>query len=159
MSTILGIDPGKTGALVIARHLAGKKSTLLAWLDMPICSRSGRVDGAKIAQWLDEHWEVDLTAVIESVGVMNGSEGRVSMFNFGCSFGVVLGVLGALGIKTQLVTPSVWKSVMGLNSDKNTSLSMAKSRFPSHAEIFSRKKDDGRAEAALLSVFGGDRFK
>ena len=47
-------------------------------------------------------------AVVERVHSMP-RQGEASTFSFGCSFGVVLGVLGAMGIPFELVAPKVWK--------------------------------------------------
>jgi crossover junction endodeoxyribonuclease RuvC len=43
-----------------------------------------------------------------------------------------------------------------LSSDKDTSRQLAMQRFPDYAEKFVRKKDDGRAEAALIALYGAE---
>jgi len=54
----------------------------------------------------------------------------------------------------QYVTPSKWKAHFGLTRDKGVSRGMAMQRFPEYAEKFKRVKDDGRAEAALIALYG-----
>ena len=68
---------------------------------------------------------------------------------------MVLGVLAALAIPCTLVTPGVWKRHHGLiGGDKSESRAKAIALWPGHADLFKRRKDDGRAEAALVAVYG-----
>jgi hypothetical protein len=48
-----------------------------------------------------------------------------------------------------LVTPQKWKKDMGLTSDKDLSLAMARELWPTAP--LSRKMDNGRAEALLMA--------
>jgi hypothetical protein len=50
----------------------------------------------------------------------------------------------------HLVRPRLWKDKLGLSSDKNESLEMAREVYPDAEELLRRQKDDGRAEALLL---------
>lgn len=50
------------------------------------------------------------------------------------------------------VRPTVWKRALGLGKDKEASRLKAMQLFPS-ADL-RRKKDQGRAEALLLAVYG-----
>jgi crossover junction endodeoxyribonuclease RuvC len=56
------------------------------------------------------------------------------------------------------VTPAKWKKHFGLNRDKGVSRSKATERFPEYANLFSRVKDDGRAEAALIALYGAEQL-
>ncbi len=94
-------------------------------------------------------------AVVERVSAMPGN-GAVSMFNFGRSYGDVRGVIGALDIPLHFVTPQKWKKHFGLTSDKDQSRLRAIRMFPAVADQFKRKKDDGRAEAALIALYGAE---
>ena len=78
------------------------------------------------------------------------------MFNFGEGFGIIKGVLGAFQIPYVEVDPGVWKNAMGLGADKAKSLALARKKYGN--EYFSRKKDHGRAEAALLAQFAYERL-
>ena len=51
----------------------------------------------------------------------------------------------------HLVSPREWKKEMGLTSDKDDSLAMARELWPNAP--LARKKDNGRAEALLLAEF------
>ena len=67
---------------------------------------------------------------------------------------VILGVCSALRIPVSLVTPSKWKRDMGLTADKDQARARAAQLWPGAAKQFARKKDDGRAEAALIALWG-----
>lgn len=151
MKLILGIDPGKSGAI---SFLDAESCKLVSVHDIP------RTD-SELAKLITVQLLMDgiRFAVVEHVGVMTGKEGVVGMFNFGCSFGVIKGILATLDIPVFLVKPSVWKAVYGLSSNKDLSRTLATQKFPSHVDFFKRKKDDGRAESALLALFGMEHFK
>lgn len=154
---VLGVDPGFTGALVL---IDPRERTIKAWTDMPVSLKPNgkrEIDQTKLALWLDEHGAEISLAVIEEVGAMP-KQGLSSTFRFGYGAGVVAGIIAANYIPTFFTPPQVWKALMGLNSDKALSLEKAKKLFPQSENIFSRRKDDGRAEAALLALFGADRL-
>jgi crossover junction endodeoxyribonuclease RuvC len=81
--------------------------------------------------------------------------GAVSSFNFGRAAGVVHGALAALGFQINFVRPTEWKKYFGLSGkDKHASIAMAKNLYPEAAELLTRKKDHGRAEAILIAAYG-----
>jgi hypothetical protein len=79
------------------------------------------------------------------------AQGIASAFQFGVGFGSLLGVLQALHIRIELVTPAVWKRSYGLGKDKHASLHKARLLFPT-ADLH-LAKHDGRAEALLLAHY------
>lgn len=92
--------------------------------------------------------------VIEHVGAMPG-QGVVSTFSFGVAFGTVYGLACATNARVVLVRPQVWKKKYGLiGKPKDSSRKEAYLRFPELRSSLARKKDDGRAEAALLADYG-----
>ena len=139
----IGIDPGKKGGYAV------------------IDDR-----GARVYPWDNTYFVSDMNAVesrgesivaaVEKVGAMPG-QGVVSMFNFGTSYGFILGVLTAFGIGYQLVPPSVWKRDFGLlHTDKQSSVDVAKRLFPSVNLMPTdrcRKESDGMAEALLIAEY------
>ena len=64
------------------------------------------------------------------------------------------GVLAGLQIQTNTVTPNAWKKAMQLNAGKDASRAKAAQMWPQQAGEFSRVKDDGKAEAALIAEYG-----
>ena len=63
------------------------------------------------------------------------------------------GMLVMAGVPYELVRPAAWKKIMGVSADKGEARVMAQKLFPQIAQQFSRVKDDGRAEAALIAEF------
>ena len=53
-----------------------------------------------------------------------------------------------------LVPPQVWKRRFNLTSDKDASRARASELLPAHAHLWPLKEHDGRAEAALLALYG-----
>src|ERR1700733_2209505 len=96
-------------------------------------------------------------AYVEFVGARPG-EGAVGAFAFGRSRGVIEGVCGAAGVPLSFLTPSHWKRLVGIPPGKEGAKDAARSeairRWPCHAALFARVKDDGRAEAALIAIAG-----
>jgi crossover junction endodeoxyribonuclease RuvC len=147
---IAGIDPGLSGAIAffVPSH------NRVAVYDMPVID--GEVDVIALGQLARAHWPE--MAIIEKVGAMPGN-GSVSMFNFGRSVGCVLGAFGALYVPMHSVTPQKWKSEYGLiGQDKEASRKLAIELFPAIAGDLKLKKHHGRAEAALIAMFGADKF-
>jgi len=81
-----------------------------------------------------------------------------SMFRFGQGYGAIQMALAGHKIPTRLVTPAKWKSHFGLSRDKGVSRGLAMQRFPEQSQMFSRVKDDGRAEAALIALYGQEKM-
>lgn len=100
---------------------------------------------AEISQARDKD---DLAVVIEAVHAMP-KQGVASTFKFGVSFGSVMALADRLNEDCHLVTPQKWKKDLGLSSDKNDSLAMARELWPEAP--LKRQKDNGRAEALLIA--------
>jgi len=151
----IGIDPGLSGALV-----ALGDGVPIDHLDTPVLSeRSGRnsVNGSAVAAWLRgirmSNPGASFLAVLERVGAMPGN-GATSMFRFGQADGVIRGVIAALGLPLIEVEPQKWKQRMGCaKAEKDYARTVAIQRMPVAAEWFKRKKDIGRADAALIALW------
>ena len=92
----------------------------------------------------------DLEVVVEAVHSMP-KQGVASSFKFGVAFGGAIALAERLRCTWQLVTPQVWKKALGLDSDKQKSLDLARKLWPDAP--LKRKKDNGRAEALLLAYW------
>jgi crossover junction endodeoxyribonuclease RuvC len=150
---ICGLDPGLSGALFL---LSADRSFGRAY-DMPTHSLAR---GGKDKREIDIHALVALLnerrpghVFIEQVGAMPG-QGATSMFAFGKGYGIVLGACAALGLPFTLVHPRAWKKALGVPPDKDGARARASQLLPAYAEQWPRKKDDGKAEAALLAHWG-----
>ena len=76
------------------------------------------------------------------------------MFNFGKSYGMVLGVVAALDYSLYYVTPQRWQRDLHVESGKDGSRTRAMQLLPAYAQEFKRRRDDGRADAALIAYWG-----
>lgn len=151
----MGVDPGITGAFA----LFDPATSEIQVFDMPVhrLTVNGKkrsvIDLYAIARWIDLHAPSVKKAVVEKPGAMPGN-GSVSMFSFGKACGVAEMAVASALIPMDTPSPAQWKKLMGLTSDKDASRRAATMRFPQHAALFARVKDDGRAEAVLLAYYG-----
>ena len=145
---ILGIDPGKSGALALL-HPDG---WLVDVVDMP--SVTGAALGAQVADLLAD-FSPDTVGVawVEKVHSMP-KQGVASVWTFAEGYGSLLGALGALRVPVHHVTPQAWKKAEGVTADKSTSRQRACELWPTESHRFARVKDDGRAEACLIARYG-----
>ena len=150
---IMGIDPGLSGAIAIYDTATGE----LMIEDMPTVevTRNGRAKREISAQLLAEAIAAGYAkaAFLERVGAMPG-QGVSSTFSFGRSVGMLEGILAALDIPTTIVPPTTWQRKVNVRGGKDGSRERAMQLFPKYASLFSRKKDDGRADAALIAYYG-----
>lgn len=153
---ILAIDPGASGALAFFNVAAGS----LDIIDMPTVEvKRGNKDKREISPQMLAALiaaRSPTTAVLERVGAMPG-QGSSSMYQFGRGVGMVEGVLAALHIPTEYVTPQAWQKAVGARDGKDGNRQRAAELFPAYAHLFARKKDDGRADAALMAFWRAQR--
>ena len=153
---IVGIDPGITGAICFF-----SKGKVIDVIDMPTMAEGKKnkkqVNGRQIfneiksikSKFLNEN----ISVVVEQVSAMPG-QGVTSMFNFGQSFGVIKGICSAMEIPIYYVRPAKWKKYFNLiNSEKDASRTKAIEMFPKISHKLSRKKDNNKADAILISQF------
>lgn len=150
---VIGIDPGMSGAIAILDDGI--------WLfDMPTFDLGGkkkkrrRIDMAKVVDILHPY-EQGVIAYIEKAQSMPG-QGVASTFGYGITYGALLAILTCLKISYTEVHPRTWKKVMLSDVDKSSkdaSRMRAKQLWPGNSG-FDRKKDEHRAEAALIAEYG-----
>lgn len=143
MTRVVGIDPGLTGALALVAD-----GGLVDVVDMPVVG--GAVDPYALAEVLATWGQVDRVAV-ERAQAYPGM-GVSSAFNYGAGWGAVLGVLAVLERPVVHIAASKWTRALGVvGKDKDSHRRRATELFPSFSTAFSRRKDDGRADAALIA--------
>ena len=140
---ILGVDPGITGGIAFF-YPSGE----IVAEDIPTVG--GSVDVDTLVRRIREH--APRLAVVEKAQAMP-RQGVVSTFRYGTAFGALCAVTALCEIPTYLVSPRKWKSHFGLDADKEKSRALAIRLWPGRG-LFERKKDHGRAEAALIARFG-----
>ena len=150
---ILGIDPGLSGALALSYRDG------LLYEEMPTIET--QLDLQRLAQLLQGFKEHTDVALLEKVSAMP-KQGVSSTFKFGRVYGAVEGMLVALGIPYQLVTPQTWMKVMhqGVEADldsKARSQLAFKRLFPKVDLLTGtrrKKPHEGIVEALLIAEYG-----
>lgn len=153
MTLFIGVDPGLHGAIALYNPDA---ACPLQIKDVP--THELTVNGKKRLQ-IDKH-KLSLLlrypaarAFIEDVHSMP-KQGVASSFKFGFVAGCIQQAVVDAGFELVLVPPQVWKRRFNLTSDKDASRARASELLPAHAHLWPLKKHDGRAEAALLALYG-----
>ena len=161
--TIIGIDPGLSGAVAIITNAQEPPSPVLVW-DTPVTTRivnkkTRRVyDPPAMAQLLKatiaRHAPTVagqrnvLLALEESMPMQH--DGRVQAFGTGRSGGLWEGMLAMGGLPYRRVRAVDWKRAFGLLKQKKAaSLALARQWFPS--VDLHLAKHEGRAEALLIA--------
>lgn len=139
---IATIDPGVQGAIAIF-----ERDQLVDVYDMPLGRHVGwkhNIPDARVLRDMIEGWTVRCV-IIETIQPRPGN-GMGSVAASAVSWGIILGVCH--DIRVEAVTPQVWTKALGVGSDKGAHRAAARNLFG--GTWFDRKKDDGRADAALI---------
>ena len=81
-------------------------------------------------------------------------QGVSSTFKLGYAFGQITTTVALSRTRYTMVTPVVGKRAMNLPKDKDAARRMAQQWFPDRASELKRKKDEHRAEALLIALYG-----
>jgi crossover junction endodeoxyribonuclease RuvC len=157
MTRYLGIDPGLSGALAIVETINGVP-VLIDAVDMPSTGTGAkaRVDIIAVSSWIAKL--APSTAYIERAQAFPG-QGASSGFSYGRAVGAIEATIALCQIPTILVEASGWKRRLHLpGKDKEAARQKAQQLFPAQHALFARKKDHGRAEAALIVVASLERM-
>ncbi len=153
---IIGIDPGISGAICF--FSCGK---VLNVIDMPTMAdgkkNKKQVNGRQVFNEIktlkNNFPKENIIAVLEQVSAMPG-QGVTSMFNFGQSFGIIKGICSAMEIPIFYTRPAKWKKYFNLiNSQKDASRTKVIEMFPEISQKLSKKKDNNKADAILISYY------
>jgi crossover junction endodeoxyribonuclease RuvC len=151
---LLGVDPGIHGGLAIVAINESAAPQLVAAIDIPTVGVGAkeRVDAIALRAWLATHQPQH--ALIERAQAMP-KQGASSGFKYGRAVGAIEGVIACCEIPLTIVEPAQWKRFHALRGgDKEAGRQRALQLFPSAHALLARKKDHGRAEAALIALAG-----
>jgi crossover junction endodeoxyribonuclease RuvC len=158
MTTILGVDPGICGGLsILFIDANGAAPQLIDAIDIPVTGVGAkeRVDVRAIRTWLTQY--TPQHAYLERAQAMP-KQGASSGFKYGRAVGAIEAAVACCGIPLTVVEPSTWKRFHGLHGkDKEGGRQRALWLFPTAHALLARKKDHGRAEAALIAIAGAAR--
>ena len=145
----IGIDPGKTGAVAI---LNAYHDTQL--IDAYKCPMLGKAyDEKRMATLLRPLTDEPRFAILEKVHSMP-KQGAVSGFNFGMGFGIWRGILSALEIPYELITPQKWKKEFSLiGKEKRASTDVAQRLYPKF-HFPTTLAGTGISDAVLMAEYG-----
>ena len=156
---ILGVDPGIRGGLaIVAVDPNGTAPHLVDAIDIPVAGVGAkeRVDVLAIRDWIVQH--APQHALIERAQAMP-KQGASSGFKYGRAVGALEAVITCCAIPLTIVEPSMWKKFHALRGgDKEAGRQRALQLFPTAHALLARKKDHGRAEAALIALSGLRQF-
>lgn len=148
---LIAIDPGQKGAIAILQNGAVRAEPL------PIAGKE--LDANALADTITA--AAPTLAAVEKCQAMP-KQGVTSMFKFGKGYGALLGILAALDIPTELVTPQTWKRsvLIGTAKDKDAAIAYCRRVFPDVPLVppRCRKPHDGIADALCLLVYSQRTF-
>ncbi len=164
MTIVAGIDLGLDGAIAA---INAEERKILWIADMPTLEIAV---GKRARRSIDVHRLLNLIqslsdtgcelAVVEQPGYRPGQKGAGTV---GVGYGLV--IMGCFAVdpvvRTEVVNPAAWKASMKLPAAKAAAVKRAVTLFPASAHLFYGPKNgplDGRAESALLGLFGCQRF-
>jgi crossover junction endodeoxyribonuclease RuvC len=150
---VCGIDPGIRGGLAIVNDVNGI-GALRDTIDIPTIGDKARerVDVLTVRVWIERH-RPDF-ALIERAQAMP-RQGASSGFKYGRAVGALEAAVMLCGVPLEIIEPTAWKRFWKLPpKDKERSRQRALELFPAAHALLARKLDHGRAEAALIAVFG-----
>lgn len=138
---LLGIDPGVSGAFALF-DTAERTVTVQ---DMPDTTVG----------------LVDLIAGLPALRICTIEKpyfpkviGVANVAKIATAYGKIIALLSQRGIPINEVRPADWKAALNLGPSKSASRELASQIFPDNADQWARRKDDGRAEAALIAWYG-----
>jgi len=154
---IIGVDPGFSGGIAVLFHGSSIGDQYV--YDMPTAPNAkgkNELNLPDLFSKLTARSSSGPTVMwVEKVGARPG-QGVSSMFRFGQQVGAIEMAAAAHGYIMRYVTPGVWKAYFGLSADKGVARGCAMKRFPKLADQLTRVKDDGRAEALLIALYGAE---
>ena len=143
----IGIDPGQSGGIAVIDTVPGGYTVYTTTL-----SGTER----DIADWIAESYTGKAMGYLEGVHSFPG-QGVASSFKFGMNYGFLRGVLIALELPFETVSPQRWQKAMGVPAKgKNETKTQHKNRLKAMAQqLFPTQKVTlATSDALLLAEYG-----
>lgn len=152
---IIGIDPGKKGGIATVVSDVRDPANEIGWI-MPK-DVAGAAHSLRSLQGRAKRLGIGVVAYVELVHSMP-RQGVASTFSFGRGFGEIIGMLAALGIRTELVSPQKWKRAVlaGTDRDKAAAIRFVQENYPDIDLTPGRCRvpQDGIADAVCIAHYG-----
>jgi crossover junction endodeoxyribonuclease RuvC len=155
MTTVVGVDPGLSGAFAFLNI----EECTIRLVDMPTFEFETNKRRVKIDPYtiVNELRAQELLHVYLEEVYASPQMGVVSAFSFGEGKGMIEGIVAGLGVPLTQVKPARWKKDMRVPADKRAACMRASQLIPGAASHFKGPRGgilDGRAEAAILALYG-----
>lgn len=151
---VVGVDPGKSGAMAVVRSDETLQPTLIPYTG-PLCYMVNLCNMAA-------HRRGDIRIVVERLFARPGKlSSAKANFELGRCMGELETMLSMIGLPFQEVTPQAWQKEFGISGDKQTHIDCAKRLFPGVSLKRSERcvKDfDGFADALLMAEYARRRL-
>lgn len=145
MNLILGIDPGRQGAVAVLSDETRDGAYRVATHDLP--DTTAGLHSLLLSLPPVAFAVVEKPFYPRMIGITNAT--RIAE-----AYGALKAALLFCGIPQREVRPAEWKAAMNLGPNKAASRERASMLFPDDTDQWTRAKDDGRAEAALIAWYG-----
>jgi crossover junction endodeoxyribonuclease RuvC len=149
---IIGCDPGLSGALALLREDGSMELR-----DIPtIEAKPRRMIDLHATAHIFDVWAKEAPSVwLEQVGA-RPTDGAMQAFCFGGMWWALKAMAAAHYMPLETVAPVRWRRAMGLNAGEGKDFSRARASnlLPRYAHLWPLKGHDGRAEAALIALYG-----
>jgi len=163
----IGIDNGKSGAIAIididVPEITGTNKNAYKVVDMPLIGKE--YDIGSIYRIL-RVYEDEANVCLESAQVMPG-QGACSGFTIGKNYGIIQGVLTAVGMPYEIITPKKWQKEFGISSDielpkvtKEMTDDQKKECNKERARLKAERKKEIKSKSVLIAqrLFPGINF-
>jgi hypothetical protein len=152
----LGIDGGLSGALCVVQDK--KLVDAIVMPVLPVGNGRNEYDCQQILKFLTKY---PTATIILEKAQFTPKLGGIASFAFGKSYGMMIGMLSALGKQYHLVAARTWQKEMlrdtNTKNTKDASAIVAKRLFPEQsflATARSKKIHSGLTDAALIAEYG-----
>lgn len=151
---VAGIDPGLSGAVCFMHADESVETFDIPTLEVGRGGGKKRrdLDGYSLFALLEQHRPLG-HVFLEQAQAMPGQSAYATGIFFQV-YGEIRGILVAASIPFTVVHPQVWKRSLLVPREKDGARARASQLLPTSSGQWALKKHDGRAEAAMIALWG-----
>jgi crossover junction endodeoxyribonuclease RuvC len=170
---ICGADPGLDGALAFLDPASQRITAMIGMPALKLAKGKGskrEIQARTLVVMVEEAlpiWSPEMPPVQVFLECVSSSPqmGNVSAFQFGRWYGYIEMLAAAWGWPVEYPTPTEWKRALKVRAEKDDARSRACQLMPRDValwtpqrNVFDSKQAAGRAEAALIALFGARKL-